>query len=97
MVYRGRDHLRIAAVNCAASPRIDLRPAASRLHAHDGVTGPNQFVRYGSAALCLWFNLDDCRTNLALGNSLRQIRRSVVLPDGNSLRCRTAVCLVRLC
>jgi uncharacterized protein YcbX len=38
----------LAAVNSAAATRIDLRPASSRLHAHYGDAGTNQFFRNGS-------------------------------------------------
>jgi len=96
LVCCGRDHLGVAALNSAAASRIDFRTASSRLHAHDGEPCPYQFVRNGPRSLRIWRRCRDCRADVVLGNSICQVRRSIILSNGSSLRHRTAVCLVRL-
>src|SRR6266436_1714598 len=78
----------LAAVNSAAATRIDLRPASSPLHAHYGDSGTNQFFPQRLKVLRAWLRFGDCRTELIVRNSVRQVRRSVILSDGSSLRCR---------
>jgi hypothetical protein len=96
LVCCGRDHLGLAALNCSAASRIDFRPASSRLHAHDGESCTNQFVRNGSGFLRIWRRVDDCGADFVVRNPVCQVRRSGILSDGSPLRHRAPVCLVRL-
>jgi len=86
----------LAALNCSAASRIDFRPASSRMHAHDGESCSNQFVRNGSSFVRIWRGFDDCRADFVVRNSICQVRRSVILSDGSPLRHRAPVCLVRV-
>ena len=70
----------------AAATRIDLRPASSPLHAHYGDSGTNQFFPQRLKRFTRLAQV--CRTELIVRNSVRQVRRSVILSDGSSLRCR---------
>jgi hypothetical protein len=92
----GRDDLRSDPLGSAATTRIDFRAAPPCLHAHHGESYSSRTSRNRPSCLCLRFGSGNRRTDTVIRNALCQVWSGSILSDGNFVRRRSAVCLVRL-